>query len=97
MVRTKEERRNLVEQYKSSGQTQRAFAENNGVKLKTFWSLRKGTCGLLAVIENKMQRSARLTAKQLKTGRNFYRGILKLHRSSHRANGLLIKMKSIRY
>ena len=36
MVRTKEERRNLVEQYKSSGQTQRAFAENNGVKLKTF-------------------------------------------------------------
>jgi len=25
-----------VEQYKSSGQTQRAFAENNGVKLKTF-------------------------------------------------------------
>lgn len=41
--------------------------------------------------------SARLTAKQLKTGRNFYRGILKLHRSSHRANGFLIKMKSIRY
>ena len=36
MVRTKEERRNLVEQYKSSGQTQRAFAENNGVKLKIF-------------------------------------------------------------
>lgn len=43
MVRTKEERRNLVEQYKSSGQTQRAFAENNGVKLKTFckWLLEK--------------------------------------------------------
>ncbi|WP_443738240.1 IS66 family insertion sequence element accessory protein TnpA [Treponema sp.] len=41
MVRTKEERRNLVEQYKSSGQTQRAFAENNGVKLKTFWAFAK--------------------------------------------------------
>ena len=58
MVRTKEERRNLLKQYKSSGQAQRAFAENNGVKLKTFWSLRKETCGLLAVIENKIQLNA---------------------------------------
>ena len=128
MVRTKEETKIYVRQ---------------GVT-----DLRKGTCGLLTVIENEMQRSAlwdrlrclgkircsteagkvpkaaagfwhwlklqkstiwarkiicvvflsaRLIAKQLKTDRNFYRGLLKLHRSSHRANGFLIKMKSIRY